>query len=403
MVKAIMATSFAKSFYYLLIIWPIIAFMAIIMCISLLIYHLYTFYKREIKKTTTNNTNNNNSSSNTIHRSKKEKGISYKFMQTLSILSMTAFTIAIIIATINHFICILSFDKLTPVFYQIAKGCIYCGFVMRLHHVYNRSQYGGTEITLRIYFIILILEYSSLAIYGYITMSHTKHNINNLQICHKSHSWIYLICSLTADTINTFICLRSYIRPLFKIMKSLRQRWNYTGKDFTYPAILVSILTSVATLVSVLGHILCILTDTYITFLIDMSINTLCVMLMTFYYLDVYDKLCCGLIKCVALFASDRNNGKTENEKVENESNNDKTDKEKRNKEKRLQRDSNKREETIMSGDSNKREVTIVESTKAGSKMEPTLDETRTINEMVSLKYEHQSEITRTIKQQRSM
>ena len=179
-------------------------------------------------------------------------------MSQLTLLSMTAFTIASFISSINHFLCLIDFDRLSAVFYQLGKWCIYSGFVMRLNHVYRKSNVGVRKTLLRIYHIIFTIFYCPLVIFGYTSMSHIQYTIAGTKVCKKSFDWIYLVWSLVIDTINTTLCLLAYIRPLMHILRSLESTWHYNGLDFKYPVIKVSILTAVGTFVTVLSHNTCI-------------------------------------------------------------------------------------------------------------------------------------------------
>eukprot|EP01084_Bolivina_argentea_P041649 76876_1 len=290
-----MTDSISHVSNYLVIVWVPIAALGCFICIVLLIYHL----SQAITTDTANKTANIN---------KKQNLFFYRTMSILTLLSMTGFTISIIIATINHFLCFFRFDQLTPVFYQLAKCCIYLGFSNRLYHVYR-----GNAIILTIYTILIIISYITLSMYGYISISHNKYEFNNIIICKKTFSNLFLITSMFTDVINTvFSLIYHYISPLVSEMNSLISDWkvSYNGRDLKYHVIKLSILTSVATITTILAHIISIISQTYVAFLLDIPVNMLCVMLMAPYYSSLYETMCCGTIECVGIFDTDNKSNK---------------------------------------------------------------------------------------------
>eukprot|EP01083_Nonionella_stella_P070355 188182_1 len=375
-----MTTSYTDTPAHLLIFWISFAVLGNIISIMLLICHFYIYFKREIKETTTSR---DRRQSTTIRT--KQKSLFYKIMSLLTLLSMTAFTISILIATVNHFSCFLIFDKLSPVLYQFAKCCIYQGFIMRLYHVFNRNRSGHAinDKILASYGILIAMLYSVLCIWGYLDLQHDVYSFDNARttVCKKTLSVLYLICSLSVDVTNTIVLLVAYITPVMKIIKSLKIEFSahHVGRDFRYPVTKISILTLVATVSSIAAHVISMTTTTYIAFVIDIPINVLCVMLMTPYYSRWYDKLCCGLIKCSELCTWGKSRP-------------------------RQRRNRKIKEKEVTTDALSKQEETVAEVGSVGvettTKMEETKYETRTClssKDEPGIKYEPLSVVTKTI------
>ena len=106
------------------------------------------------------------------------------------------------------------------------------------------------------------------------------------------------------DAVNTIATIYAFAGPLYQIIHSLRKTYkrNFDDEKLKYPVIKISILTIFASSTSVITCIISGLTETNLAFCIDIPINSLCIMLMTNYYSGLYQKLCCGCIKCISLF-----------------------------------------------------------------------------------------------------
>ena len=121
---------------------------------------------------------------------------------------------------------------------------------------------------------------------------------------------------------------------MIKILNSLNQKYrtNYNKQDLKYPVIKISILTLIASISSLLTHIISILSETETLFFIDIVINCLCLMLMTSYYPNIYKNLCCLMIKCILSCDEQQNKiqihidqNKKNNESIHNNNNDDDT------------------------------------------------------------------------------
>eukprot|EP01084_Bolivina_argentea_P283888 486326_1 len=86
------------------------------MCLILLVTHSYQYYQNEIL--TPN-----------VKKSKQKQSFVYKLMSLLTMITLTLFTLIIIIATAAKCICYEQLDASTSVIYQLSKCCMYLIFV----------------------------------------------------------------------------------------------------------------------------------------------------------------------------------------------------------------------------------------------------------------------------------
>eukprot|EP01084_Bolivina_argentea_P013861 25967_1 len=273
------------------VIYTTLAPIGAIVSVILTIYHFYQWFKREIF----------------IKNEKQKQSSLYKLMFILTLVTLIGFTMAMCLGTINHYLCTSWMHKATVITYQPAKCCMYLIFITRLQYIYNKSIYAFNVNLLKFYAALLIIIYSFLSIYGSINVDLYVNEVDlngfHIVTCPLSHDLILLILSLSMDVINTVLTLVGFVSPLMKIMKSLEKHYskNYDNEDLKYPVIKISILTSVASVTTLLTHIISIISATDTAFSIDIPLNCLCIMLMTKYYKKLYKTLCCGLIKCVLL------------------------------------------------------------------------------------------------------
>lgn len=231
----------------------------------------------------------------------------YKWIDIVTISTMTLFTLDMTTSIIAYFVC--SKYLITSPIYQLAKCSMYILVLIRLHFLYNKSIYAINKLSLQICGILVIIIYVSLSIWAcFITRVYTFNYVifgKSITSCHRSYETTYLTVSLCLDVIEAIIVLIVFPLPLIKIINSLNQNYPkesvQNNKDLKYPVIKFSILTIICCMTTLIAHIICIPFATDIVFAIDITLNCLCVMLMTPYHQILYQKLCCGLIRCFSL------------------------------------------------------------------------------------------------------
>ena len=284
---------------YLLLAWSVIFTLGCALSISMLVIHIKMTYRDITKPKNQHNKQN----------PRTQTSLLFPAMRILTMLSIVGFSISIIMGGIGHFTCVEPLDRMTPFFYQLGKCCIYIGLIMRISFLYSASGLANDRylLFLNVYNVVLVVMYSALGIIGIFSIKHNKLEwvYINVTVCRKEFHISYLLCSLLFDIGNTVLLLLLYITPLLSIMRALQEDFNgkyykYSGKDLKFPVVKISILTSIATLSSVIAHIITIITGTYVPFLVDIPINILCVMLMApFYRKETYQRICCGIIYIV--------------------------------------------------------------------------------------------------------
>lgn len=234
-------------------------------------------------------------------------------MKILTTLSVIGFSISILLGGLSTFACIPMLGIWTPIFYQLGKCCIYIDLIMRILYLYSDLEAVGLNTVRYTRFIdsykfLLVIGYVSLGTFGSLTIEHDEQSVfGGLTVCGRVHDQPYLVCSVVVNVANTIILLTVYMGPLISIMRFLKlefisKMYSYSGKDIKDHLTEISIPILMATISSVIAHLIAVLLGMYIFFAIDIPINMLCVMLMAPYFpKDTFRTICCGLIQCIEL------------------------------------------------------------------------------------------------------
>lgn len=193
----------------------------------------------------------------------------------------------------------------------LGKTLMYCVFIMRLHSVYSRCAFGYKPAVLTTLASVICVVMVSLATLQNLTMELQPFEFTlfgeNVRHCNYKPamlaSFSYGIFELTLAV--TMIVL--FVSPLKKLLKLLENRQSgdrtRSKMGFEKAAVKVTTLVLMAVSTSVGAIAISAVTKTGVPwFVVDASINILCILLMTPYYTNVYKKLCCccinGCIMC---------------------------------------------------------------------------------------------------------
>ena len=80
----------------------------------------------------------------------------------------------------DHFTCDEPSDRMTHVFYQLGKCCVYIGLSVRIAFLYSAPGLANEKylLFLNVYKVVLVVIYSALVIIGIFTIKHNESKWN---------------------------------------------------------------------------------------------------------------------------------------------------------------------------------------------------------------------------------
>eukprot|EP01083_Nonionella_stella_P005234 15169_1 len=194
--------------------------------------------------------------------------------------------------------------------YQIAKGSMYIVFIGRIHTVYSQSSYGYKPILI---FVLGLLVIPITATICVLEVLFHEHNYTEMSFgsyaMHCNVNYANFVVSIVAafDFIMCIFSALAFIRPLIKIYRARSrslsdvhtlaklEKFRDVGQKYM-------IITCTAVLSTIIVMIWIGVTNTLELVPHDITINCICMALMTPYYRDShYKRLCCCCNKCVRL------------------------------------------------------------------------------------------------------
>ena len=201
--------------------------------------HFYHYYKNEISSNSLTTTSSTKTKKSAIH-----KPIS--ILTIIMICTMSTGPIWGVFSQIHnlvspniiHFACSSTGLKIYGNMYFIAKGCMYLIFIMRLHQIYGSSAFGYKPLILKImgstifcttlFLCILNIAVVKPAYYTVELFGVTYHN------CNSVYPDYFAMLYGPHEVIVTIITLIMFIRPLRKLLKTVREHGGKGAEKRTF-------------------------------------------------------------------------------------------------------------------------------------------------------------------------
>eukprot|EP01084_Bolivina_argentea_P187579 323073_1 len=177
--------------------------------------------------------------------------------------------------------------------YHLCKLSLYIVLILRIKVAFSESVYYDTIQKILYFLYMALLIYISLVLYGDFTAikGDILYTSTNMYYCLLLPMPTWGIAAfLILDIIVSFTCCAVFVYPLKKLLKSTNERSQQTYIEIIRKH---AILTSTAIISTFVFTFLNAVLSTGFVVLLDNVVNALCILLMSSWYSNLYDRLCC--------------------------------------------------------------------------------------------------------------